>query len=134
MSAIKTSLVFCRRFRCWRTSDSGAVRTPAECVANRELFFVDPVGSAVDDLFRAVGGQACDHACLEVLDVNVVEAHVRYFGSIGRELRKHQARRRTASAEFEESSRFAIEHPVVAAGILAPHALGIREDQKSTQI
>src|SRR5271168_5281118 len=43
-------------------SDLASVRTPAEAIAQRELFFVYPVGRSVDDCVRPVARELSDMA------------------------------------------------------------------------
>ena len=63
--------------------DRLAVGAETEAVANAELFLVDPVRGAVDDVLRSVSGQLRDLPVVEPLDVDVVAAHVADARRIG---------------------------------------------------
>ena len=70
----------------------------------------------------------------EILDGDVVEAHIGDFAAIRRELGKHQTGRRSTGGDLTKASGFAVEHPVVTTGIGAPHSLRVGEDQQPIQV
>ena len=111
-------------------SDALAVRTPLETVTNVEFFFVDPVGSAVDDSVRAVAGQLRDFPGGQVFRVDVVAADVSDLGTVRSELREHEAGGGSIAAKLAQRARSEIEEPIIAARVLTPDGLGIREKQK----
>jgi len=71
---------------------------------------------------------------VEPFDIDVVAANVRGARAIGRELRKHQRRFRSAATEFLQGTGREIEHPIVAAGVLPPDLSSVGEDQQPLRI
>ena len=110
--------------------DPGPVRGPAERVAQPELLLVDPVGGAVHARRGSVVREPCASAVGEPLHVEVALLHVRDPVPLRRELREHQRRGRPVRAELPQRARGAVEHPVVAARLVAPDALRVREQQQ----
>ena len=114
--------------------DRLAVRAPAEPVAQIELLFVDPVRGPVDDRGRAVRGQRRDRPAPELLDVQVVRPNVGDPGPVGGELGEHQARFGSIAAELLELAARELQHPVVAAGVLAPDLLRVGEKEQARAV
>ena len=89
--------------------DAAAIGAPAPAVAQAEFLLVDPVEGAVDDGARAVAGEPDHDAGGEVLDVQVVLAHVAHAAAVGRELGEEQrgglapARRPGARSAFVDA-------------------------------
>src|SRR5580700_2264754 len=110
-------------------SDPPAVGTPAETIAQGELFFVDPIGGAVDDRGGPVASELGDFTAREFLDVNVVSANVGNSGAIWGEFCEEHRRRGRIATEFLEGAGFQIENPIVAARVTAPDLGGICENQ-----
>ena len=77
-----------------------------------------------------------DLAARDVLDIQIViaVAHPPDASAVRRELREHERGRRPRAAEFLERPARKIEHPVVAARVLPPHRLRIREDQQAPAV
>ena len=111
-----------------------AVGAPAQAVAQAELLLVDPVGRAVDALRAAVGGQGGDGQVGQGLHVDVVRVHVGHAGPVGRQRGEEQRSRRGRAAELAQRARRAVQHPIIAAGLLAPDLLGVGEDQQGGRI
>ena len=114
--------------------DLPAVRAPPESIAQIELFFVDPVGRAVDDVLVLGFGEPRDRAAADLLDVKIALADVADAAAIGRELREHQRRGRGAGADLTQRAGCAIEHPVVAARVLAPDFFRVGVEQQPRAI
>src|SRR5271168_4124144 len=106
-------------------SDLAAVGTPAKAIAQKEFFFVDPIGSAVDDGVGTVVSELHDDAGREVFDVDVVGANVPDLRSVGRKLGEHERGFGSGTAKFFEGAGFLVENPVVAARGGAPDAFGV---------
>src|SRR5215471_16631643 len=83
--------------------DGPAVGAPLEAVANVELFFVNPIGGAIDDGGGAIVRSLRDFWRSKILDVNVVGADVGDFGIVGRELGEHQRGGSSVATEFAKS-------------------------------
>ena len=64
-------------------SDGAGIGAPAKAVADVELFFVDPVGGAVDDVVGAVEGEGEDAVGGESFDVDIVVANVSDGATVG---------------------------------------------------
>ncbi len=114
--------------------DAAAVGAPAECVADAEFLFVDPVGRAVDRGVGAIGGERRDDAVGQALDVDVVGAHERHARRVGRELGEHQRRLGRVAAKLAQLSVGGVEHPVVAARVVAPDLARVGEDEQSLAV
>ncbi len=114
--------------------DGGAVRAPAEAVADAELLLVDPIGGADDDLRAAVEGQARDASRSQVLGVEVVLDDVGRLAAVGRELGEHQRRGLEVAAEPPEPARGQLVGPKIAAGVLPPDPLRVREDDEDLAV
>ena len=110
--------------------DLRAVRRPPEPVPQVELLLVDPVGHAVDVQRVGPRSEPRDLPIGHALDVEVALADVRHAVAPRRELGVHQCGLRCLAAELLERAAAPVEHPVVAAGILTPHAAGVREQQQ----
>ena len=102
-----------------------AIRAPSEAVLHGELLFVDPIERAVDEVFVGRVGEGGDLAGAQVLGVQIALADVGHVGAVGRELGELQARGRSIATELEQLMAGAIEHPVIAAGVGAPHLLAV---------
>ena len=71
-----------------------------------------------------------DPARGQVLDVDVVLDDVGGHPAVGRELGEHQGRRLEIPAELAEAAGGQVVGPEIAAGVLAPDALGVGEDDQ----
>ena len=105
--------------------DGLAIRAPSEAVLHGELLFVDPIERAVDEVFVGRVGEGGDLAGAQVLGVQIALADVGHVGAVGRELGELQARGRSIAANLEELVAGAIEHPIITAGVGAPHLLAV---------
>ncbi len=110
--------------------DAGAVRGPAEAVAQVELLFVDPIRHAVHVQRVGAGGETRDAAVGEALDVQIALPHVRDAVARGREFGVHERRPRGVATQLLERPAGAVQHPVVPARVLAPHPLCVGEDEE----
>jgi hypothetical protein len=76
-----------------------------------------------------------DLPVLHRLHVDVVLAHVRHAVALGRELREHErGGLRVLAAELAQLPGAAIEHPVVAPGVLAPDARGVGVEEEGLAV
>ena len=114
--------------------DVPAVGTPPQAITQTEFFFVHPIGGAVDGVRAAIGGQRDDAEISQRLDVDVVLVHVRDVASVRGERGEEERGGGGRTAELTESPGLAVQNPVVAAGLFAPDALGIREDQEGLSV
>ena len=105
--------------------DGFAVGAPAEAVLHGELLFVDPIERAVNEVLIGRVGEGGDLAGAQILGVQIAVADVGHVGAVGRELGEHQARVRGIAADLEELVAGAIEHPIITAGVGAPHLLAV---------
>jgi len=110
--------------------DVPAVRAPPQAIAQAEFFFVHPIGGAVDGVRTAIGGQRSDAQVGQRLDIDVVLAHVRDAAPIRRERGEEHRRRSGRTTQLTEGAGLAVQDPVIAPGLFAPDALGVREDQE----
>ena len=94
-----------------------------------EFFFVDPVGSSVDDLGGAFFGKPSGFAGREVFHVEVAIANVAYAFCIRRKFSKHQSRLGLLSPDLAKLARFSVDQPVVASCMVPPDFSGVRENQ-----
>ena len=106
-----------------------SVATPTETVATAELLLIHPVERAVHNGVTPVCGDGSAGLCLQILHINVVAAHVGHLARIGRELGKHQAALRQSLTQLIQRARLAVQHPVVATSVIAPHFLRVRKQQ-----
>ena len=83
---------------------------------------------------RSVGGKLRDAQVGEVLDEEVVLAHVRHPGSVWRERGEHEGRGLGLTAELLQPLRAAVEQPVIAARVLPPDALRIGEQEQLLRV
>ncbi len=109
--------------------EARAIGMPAEGIALAELFFVDPVGDAVDEGIGAIGGELGDFEVGEVLDEEVVLTDVRDVRAVFGELGEHHGRSWCIAAELSECVVLEIEEPVVASGIVSPDFLRVGEEE-----
>src|ERR1041384_5525548 len=89
-----------------------SVRAPTPAIAQVQLFLIYPVKCSVDDRARTVYGQSSDAIVGKALDVVVVLSDVADCGSIGRELREHQGRRLSVTAQLRQLARSKIQYPI----------------------
>jgi hypothetical protein len=110
--------------------DAAAIGTPAKTVAQPQLFFVDPVERAVDQLVGTAGGQRNDLHVAQPLNVEIPVPHKGRVRSVGRESGEHQARFRCVAAEFFQRACGEVKNPVIAARPHPPHLAAVGEDQE----
>ena len=115
-------------------SEVPAIGAPTQAVAQAELLLVDPVGRAVDAVRTAVARQRRDAQVGQGLHVKIVRVHVGHAGPVRRQRREEQRGRRSGAAELTQRARRAVQHPVIAAGLLAPYFLGVGEDQQRGRV
>src|ERR1700722_18592312 len=108
-----------------------AVGTPAETIAQGELFFVDPIGGPVDDRGGPVASELGDFTAREFLDVNDVCANIGNSGAVGRKFRKEHRGPGRVAAKFLKCTRPQIEHPIIAARVAPPYLRGVCENQNA---
>ena len=111
-----------------------AIGAPTQAVAQAELLLVDPVGRAVDAVRATIGRQRGDGQVGQGLHVDVVRVHVGHTGPVRRQRGEEQRGRRGGAAQLTERARRAVQHPIIAAGLLAPDLLGVGEDQQRGRV
>ena len=114
--------------------DRLAVGTPAEAVAERELFLVHPVEGAVDERVRAVLGERSDRPGGHVLDVQVILPDVGDVLSPGIEGREHQRGFGGLAAELPQHVLVAIEDPVISPRVQPPDLAGVGEEEQLSPV
>ena len=114
--------------------DRVAIGAPAESVVEEQLFFIDPVECAVDAGGRTIRGQRDDGALGNILNVQVVVAHVGRFLSLGIERGEHQGCCRGLAAQLSKRPGIPIEDPVVSPRVQAPHLACIGEEEQSLAV
>ena len=79
----------------------------------------------MDEVLVGRVGEGGDLAGAQVLGVQIALADVGHVGAVGRELGELQARGWGIAANLEELVAGTIEHPIITAGIGAPHLLAV---------
>ena len=110
--------------------DTVAVGTPTETVADVEFFFVDPIGSAVDDGGGAVARDLGHRSSRDIFNIDIIGADVGDLRAVRREFREHQGRWRGVAAKLAQGFCAEVEDPVIAAGVASPdlRGIGVEED------
>ena len=80
--------------------DRPTIGTPAKTISQPEFFFVDPVKSPVDDLFRGRLREFSDRMIIYLLDIDIALVNVRHAPPARRDLGEHETRRGDVSAEL----------------------------------
>src|ERR1051325_298673 len=75
-----------------------------------------------------------DLSIVEVLNINIVLAHIPDTRAIGRELGKHQRRGFRITAKLEQLAALQINHPIVTTRVTAPDARRVGEDEHALTI
>ena len=102
---------------------------------------VHPVGRSVDRRFGPVRRERRHFSGVQALDVDIVRLDVGDAGRVGRELREHEARRRSSvraslggtlliDPQLSQGIGPDVEHPVVTAGVVSPDLLRVGEDEQ----
>ena len=109
--------------------DSLAIWAPPKTITAVELLFINPVKRAVDGMRSSIMGELDTSLGCEVFNIDIVLADKGNGCPFGIELCKHQGFSFKSLANLLELAGLFIENPIIATGVIAPHASCVRKDE-----